>query len=246
MPSEPRREPEIRRQQHLVHWKTYVNRNFGGDEIPSTPDGWHHHIITAHNNSGFHAKHDWFFARLAGGGVRIRVFGQFDDRLEADYIEIEFAPNEWASIVGSVSASGDTAATFTDVMSRQVAPPEAGMMTEILTAEEIDDLTEQNRVGGIWGRHGERLLAEVSRLRAECERLKEELWTVSAATDLGGDPDGLSEHVAQIKLERDAFGASVTELSGELNAARAECERVRAQLQDERQYRAFDAQRRTR
>lgn len=56
----------------------------------------------------FHWKDNWYFERRENGGVRIY---HLDERGIADE-DIEIDADSWASIVASVSASGETGETF--------------------------------------------------------------------------------------------------------------------------------------
>jgi hypothetical protein len=53
--------------------------------------------------SGFHWRDGWYFKRLDAGSVRVcHVVG------ECLYLVLEIPENEWASIICSVSALGET------------------------------------------------------------------------------------------------------------------------------------------
>lgn len=62
------------------------------------------------DEAGFHWKDDVFFRRLEDGSVRVRHFSSWNYHPNcADWI---VTPSEWASIVASVSASGENIDSF--------------------------------------------------------------------------------------------------------------------------------------
>ena len=61
----------------------------------------------------FHTKEGWWFRRLADGAV---VLTKTNERAEIIESRVVLAPNEWASAVAFVSARGDNAETFGEVL----------------------------------------------------------------------------------------------------------------------------------
>lgn len=59
--------------------------------------------------SEFHWTNGWYFKRLENGSVRIRKATNFESQAPdlKPEIELVIPPNEWASIVASVSVGGD-------------------------------------------------------------------------------------------------------------------------------------------
>lgn len=64
--------------------------------------------MTTHN-PGFHAQDGWYFRREPDGAVRILAP---DSLGPGAHQAVTLDANTWASVVASVSASGETAATF--------------------------------------------------------------------------------------------------------------------------------------
>jgi hypothetical protein len=56
---------------------------------------------------GFHWRNCWFFKRMSGGHVRIT-----HAEVGSEVVQILIPPNEWASIVASVSAEGETSERY--------------------------------------------------------------------------------------------------------------------------------------
>lgn len=56
----------------------------------------------------FHAKMGFFFERLDGGAVRLRK----EDELGDTQFQVDFDSGTWASIVASVSLTGEMGDTF--------------------------------------------------------------------------------------------------------------------------------------
>jgi hypothetical protein len=68
--------------------------------------------------SEYHAKAGWFFERMTEGNVGSvvivkREYGVDNPKL---LLAIAFYPDEWASIVASVSARGDTAVVHSEAL----------------------------------------------------------------------------------------------------------------------------------
>jgi len=64
--------------------------------------------VSDQGDSGFHWQDGWFFRRLPDGSVRVRKF-QAPPTPDAELeMEAVIVPAEWASIVCSVSAGGET------------------------------------------------------------------------------------------------------------------------------------------
>lgn len=61
----------------------------------------------------FHTKEGWWFGRLEDGSVGIT---KTNERAEVIESQVVLAPNEWASAVAFVSARGDNAETFGEVL----------------------------------------------------------------------------------------------------------------------------------
>lgn len=63
---------------------------------------------------GFHSHDGWHWKRLASGEVQVVVVGgDATPGLPAgNYVEMVISPATWASIVASVSASGETDGRF--------------------------------------------------------------------------------------------------------------------------------------
>lgn len=61
------------------------------------------------DSPGFHAHDGWFFRREEDGSVRILAP---DSAGRGASQKVVLDPNTWASVVASVSASGDTSETF--------------------------------------------------------------------------------------------------------------------------------------
>lgn len=57
---------------------------------------------------GFHNRDGWYYLRLADGHVRITKYADGGRDGAPIVTEIIIPPNEWASIVCSVSAAGET------------------------------------------------------------------------------------------------------------------------------------------
>ena len=62
----------------------------------------------------FHWREGWYFKRLEDGSVRVRV----------KRLLVTIPPNEWGSIVASVSPRGDTATTYAAAMRLHNPEPE--------------------------------------------------------------------------------------------------------------------------
>jgi hypothetical protein len=60
-------------------------------------------------NTGFHAKDNWYFRREEDGSVRILAP---DSLGPGAHQAVTLDANTWASVVASVSGTGETAATF--------------------------------------------------------------------------------------------------------------------------------------
>lgn len=60
-------------------------------------------------NEGFHARDNWFFRREDDGSVRILAP---DSMGSGAHQAVTLDANTWASVVASVSGSGETAETF--------------------------------------------------------------------------------------------------------------------------------------
>lgn len=59
---------------------------------------------------GFHWRNGWYFKRQPDGSVMVRQF--HDEAGSQIAIELVIPASEWASIMASVSARGDTAEAF--------------------------------------------------------------------------------------------------------------------------------------
>jgi hypothetical protein len=68
--------------------------------------------------SGFHWRDGWYFKRLEDGAVRVMfVAGEYV------YTRLHIPPNEWASIVCSVSAGGETGERYEAALQFHGAAP---------------------------------------------------------------------------------------------------------------------------
>jgi hypothetical protein len=62
-------------------------------------------------SGAFHSKDGWWWDRLENGDVGVTITGLTSNPEVID-AQIVFNPDTWASIVSSVSASGDNAETW--------------------------------------------------------------------------------------------------------------------------------------
>lgn len=65
----------------------------------------------------FHWKHGWYFSRLSDGSVEVRNHGDYNkpdpNHAAGDgRTTLVIPPEEWASIVASVSKSGETSESY--------------------------------------------------------------------------------------------------------------------------------------
>lgn len=85
------------------------------DETPASgPEG-----------GGFHWQDGLFFTRLRDGSVRIRKFT--GPPYVDPTLEVVIPPNEWASIVASMSATGETYETWRMAYNAQLPPEHPGV-----------------------------------------------------------------------------------------------------------------------
>lgn len=71
---------------------------------------WDLAIKAAYEDGGFHWKHNIFWKRLDDGPVRVRHFTEFNGCPQ--WVDWVIPADEWASIVASVSAAGETLETW--------------------------------------------------------------------------------------------------------------------------------------
>jgi hypothetical protein len=67
----------------------------------------------------FHWRDGWFFKRLPDGSVRV----QHRAPDAGPSVDLLIPSNEWASIVASMSAEGETAESYQDALANQFAAP---------------------------------------------------------------------------------------------------------------------------
>lgn len=68
-------------------------------------------LIRARNDGGFHWRFDTYFKRMPDGSVRLRTWRHGHDGFPT-YEDRTIPPSEWASIVASVSKSGETSESY--------------------------------------------------------------------------------------------------------------------------------------
>ena len=73
-------------------------------------DEWDKVLDEARNNAGFHWRDDVYFKKLDNGTVQVTFFydWNYNPNFECWFIP----PNEWASIVSTVSKSGETSESY--------------------------------------------------------------------------------------------------------------------------------------
>jgi hypothetical protein len=81
---------------------------------------WLDHMDKAKSESGFHWCNGIYFKRMNGQSVRMRIFGSYNGC--PNYVDHIIPPNEWASIMASVSHDGETADTFQIALTFHAAP----------------------------------------------------------------------------------------------------------------------------
>lgn len=81
-----------------------------------------------------HTRDDWNWKRLPDGSVQV-----FNTRLGVQH---KMKPNEWASVVSSVSAAGENADTFQAALKAHMDEPE-----HEVEREPMSDATAKGRIG---------------------------------------------------------------------------------------------------
>lgn len=103
---------------------------------------WLDHIVEVKSDSGFHWRNGVYFKRMDNQSVRLRIFGRYNGC--PNYTDHEIPPNEWASIISSVSHNGENSETFQKAIMFHAAPlslvsigPELGAPIEAKPATEL-------------------------------------------------------------------------------------------------------------
>lgn len=69
----------------------------------------------------FHSRDGLFFERHPNAGVRVRI-ASYETGHEETIKEVFLEPNEWASVVASMSAAGESFDTWDKAMKAQTDP----------------------------------------------------------------------------------------------------------------------------
>lgn len=74
------------------------------------------------DGGGFHWAHGIFFTRREDGAVQLRKYEAHHEGAEP-VLDVTIPPNEWASIVASMEAGGETAESWRAALERQTGAP---------------------------------------------------------------------------------------------------------------------------